>query len=128
MREEADVGDGGGTGLTAPLLPGGSGDAGADDSLIEKGLGSEGADDKRAPWAVTVATLLSLSLGWGLWLMPQGFARLGWLPAVRPASPVAVLPCRASAPLCPFVRFQDICARFWACCKCCASSPCFGLP
>ena len=83
MRDDADVGDGGGMGLTAPLLPGGSGDAGADDAPMEKGLGSEGADDKRAPWAVTVATLLSLSLGWGLWLMPQGFARLGWLPAVR---------------------------------------------
>ena len=96
-RGDADVTDGGGRGLTAPLLPGGSDDtgtddAGTDDSPIAKGFQGEDAADKRAPWAVTVATLLSLSLGWGLWLMPQGFARLGWLPAVRPPPPRHALP------------------------------------
>ena len=29
----------------------------------------------RATWGATVATLLSLQLGWGLWLMPHDFAR-----------------------------------------------------
>ena len=29
----------------------------------------------RASWGATVATLLSLQLGWGLWLMPHDFAR-----------------------------------------------------
>lgn len=29
----------------------------------------------RASWEATVATLLSLQLGWGLWLMPHDFAR-----------------------------------------------------
>jgi len=63
--------------LAAPLLP-----AGARDASDRAGAGGGGGDDKRAPWAATVAALLSLSLGWGLWLMPADFARLGWLPAV----------------------------------------------
>ena len=29
----------------------------------------------KASWAVTIATLLSLQLGWGLWLMPSDYAR-----------------------------------------------------
>ena len=62
--------------LAAPLLP-----AGARDASDRAGAGG-GGDDKRAPWAATVAALLSLSLGWGLWLMPADFARLGWLPAI----------------------------------------------
>lgn len=107
-RDDAGVGDGGGRGLTVPLLPGGSSDAGADDAPRGKGSGSEGADDKRAPWAVTAATLLSLSLGWGLWLMPQGFARLGWVPAVRPASPLCCCISCMCAPLCGGNQFvQD---------------------
>lgn len=63
--------------LAAPLLP-----AGARDASDRAGAGGGGGDDKRAPWAATVAALLSLSLGWGLWLMPADFARLGWLPAI----------------------------------------------
>ncbi|CAL5220298.1 g2283 [Coccomyxa viridis] len=42
------------------------------------------APDKRSrkgSWAITIATLLSLQLGWGLWLTPSDYARLGWIPA-----------------------------------------------
>jgi len=31
--------------------------------------------------STTIVTLLSLQLGWGLWLLPADFARLGWLGA-----------------------------------------------
>ena len=31
--------------------------------------------DRRASWPVTVVTLLSLQLGWGLWLLPADYAR-----------------------------------------------------
>lgn len=33
------------------------------------------ADKERAPWPVTLGTLLALQLGWGLWLMPNVYAR-----------------------------------------------------
>lgn len=45
-------------------------------------LGLEDKRTSRASWSVTVAMLLSLQLGWGLWLMPADFARLGWIPAM----------------------------------------------
>ncbi len=75
--DKEGVSAGGSDSLAAPLLP-----AGARDPSDRAGAGAGGGDDKRAPWAATVAALLSLSLGWGLWLMPADFARLGWLPAV----------------------------------------------
>jgi vesicular inhibitory amino acid transporter len=33
------------------------------------------AEKERAPWPVTLGTLLALQLGWGLWLMPAVYAR-----------------------------------------------------
>lgn len=48
------------------------------DSPCEAEVPLLGLDDKRtcrASWAVTVAMLLSLQLGWGLWLTPADFAR-----------------------------------------------------
>ncbi len=48
------------------------------DSVVEAEVPLLGLDDKRtsrASWPVTVAMLLSLQLGWGLWLMPADFAR-----------------------------------------------------
>ena len=36
----------------------------------------------RATFGQTVLTLLSLQLGWGLWLLPHSFAALGWAPAL----------------------------------------------
>ncbi len=30
---------------------------------------------ERAPWPVTLATLMALQLGWGLWLMPAVYAK-----------------------------------------------------
>eukprot|EP00877_Chromochloris_zofingiensis_P014032 jgi/Chrzof1/8883/Cz03g27260.t1 len=37
---------------------------------------------KRCNGYQTTAALLSLQLGWGLWLFPSDYARLGWLPAI----------------------------------------------
>ncbi len=34
----------------------------------------------------TTAALLTLQLGWGLWLLPCDFARLGWIPGFGEAS------------------------------------------
>lgn len=41
---------------------------------------------KRSTWAQTTTALLSLQLGWGLWLFPSGFARLGWIPSLGGSS------------------------------------------
>jgi amino acid permease len=38
-----------------------------------------------------VVTLLSLQLGWGLWLLPSDYARLGWVPASFTIAIVALL-------------------------------------
>lgn len=38
-----------------------------------------------------VVTLLSLQLGWGLWLLPSDYARLGWVPASVTIAIVAAL-------------------------------------
>ncbi|GAX75715.1 hypothetical protein CEUSTIGMA_g3158.t1 [Chlamydomonas eustigma] len=35
--------------------------------------------EKGAHWLQTTSALLALQLGWGLWLFPADFARLGWL-------------------------------------------------
>jgi hypothetical protein len=40
------------------------------------------ASSKKCTWQQTTAALLSLQLGWGLWLFPSDFARLGWIPAL----------------------------------------------
>ncbi|WIA40146.1 hypothetical protein OEZ86_013545 [Tetradesmus obliquus] len=36
----------------------------------------------RCSWQQTTTALLSLQLGWGLWLFPSAYARLGWIPAL----------------------------------------------
>lgn len=48
------------------------------ESQLEKAAsmsGSSGSEKERAPWPVTLGTLLALQLGWGLWLMPAVYAR-----------------------------------------------------
>ena len=39
----------------------------------------------------TIVTLLSLQLGWGLWLLPADFARLGWVGAGAAIAAVSLL-------------------------------------
>ncbi len=51
----------------------------------EEGTSALAPDKERAPWPVTLGTLLALQLGWGLWLMPAVYARRG--PACTPAIP-----------------------------------------
>ena len=41
--------------------------------------------------STTIVTLLSLQLGWGLWLLPADFARLGWLGAGITVAVVSLL-------------------------------------
>lgn len=41
--------------------------------------------------STTIVTLLSLQLGWGLWLLPADFARLGWLGAGTAVAVVSLL-------------------------------------
>jgi len=47
----------------------------------------------RASWGATVATLLSLQLGWGMWLMPHDFARSPFF-AYRLSPPPQFLPAK----------------------------------
>lgn len=60
------------TDVEEPLLGNGHGEA--------DGAGAHGErkDQKLCHWLQTTATLLTLQLGWGLWLFPADFARLGW--------------------------------------------------
>jgi solute carrier family 32 (vesicular inhibitory amino acid transporter) len=44
-----------------------------------------------ASFGATLATLLALQLGWGLWLMPAALARLGWVPGLAAIAGVAGL-------------------------------------
>ncbi|KAI8464358.1 MAG: transmembrane amino acid transporter protein-domain-containing protein [Monoraphidium minutum] len=48
------------------------------------GDGADEPDDKSRRCSVgdTLLALLSLQLGWGLWLMPHSFGQLGWLPGL----------------------------------------------
>lgn len=64
-----------------PLLRGSS------DDLLEK----DGHGQHRCSWQQTTAALLSLQLGWGLWLFPSSYARLGWVPALSITLLLAVL-------------------------------------
>ncbi|EIE25419.1 hypothetical protein COCSUDRAFT_46708 [Coccomyxa subellipsoidea C-169] len=52
------------------------------DGASEKVVSTSGSsgEKERAPWPVTLGTLLALQLGWGLWLMPAVYARMGWIP------------------------------------------------
>ncbi|WIA36420.1 hypothetical protein OEZ86_007730 [Tetradesmus obliquus] len=36
----------------------------------------------KCTWGQTTSALLSLQLGWGLWLFPAAYARLGWIPGI----------------------------------------------
>lgn len=53
------------------------GEPSCSNSPSEKGAStSSGSGEReRAPWPVTLGTLLALQLGWGLWLMPAVYAR-----------------------------------------------------
>lgn len=57
----------------------GSGDAGGGtpSSDWDKGGSAKGSD-----LTDTLLALLSLQLGWGLWLMPHSYGQLGWLPGL----------------------------------------------
>ena len=79
--------------LTGPLtMPGETGDrlanqCGPDGQVdLEEPLLVDAFDERQASkkctWQQTTAALLSLQLGWGLWLFPSDFARLGWIPAL----------------------------------------------
>lgn len=50
--------------------------------LSESGEGQMCTSHGKQHWLQTTVTLLALQLGWGLWLMPYDFARLGWIPGV----------------------------------------------
>lgn len=52
----------------------GSGGVGGSGSSADE-VASFATDKERAPWPVTLGTLLALQLGWGLWLMPAVYAR-----------------------------------------------------
>jgi hypothetical protein len=42
---------------------------------LEAGAPLMASGAERAPWPVTLATLMALQLGWGLWLMPAVYAK-----------------------------------------------------
>ena len=42
---------------------------------LEAGAPLMASGTERAPWPVTLATLMALQLGWGLWLMPAVYAK-----------------------------------------------------
>lgn len=42
---------------------------------LEAGAPLMASGSERAPWPVTLATLMALQLGWGLWLMPAVYAK-----------------------------------------------------
>lgn len=86
--------------------------AGAGAEVEEDGAAAAAADPERAAAAAhggnrssssrhhhhgaasvstTIVTLLSLQLGWGLWLLPADFARLGWLGAGITVAVVSLL-------------------------------------
>lgn len=46
---------------------------------------------KSSSWVATTTALLSLQLGWGLWLFPSSYARLGWIPALSVTVLLAVM-------------------------------------
>ena len=46
-------------------------------------------------WGLTIITVLAMQLGWGLWLIPYDFARLGWAGGVITVTIVAcACPCQ----------------------------------
>ncbi|MEW5297296.1 MAG: hypothetical protein WDW36_000513 [Sanguina aurantia] len=64
----------GGRTLEEPLLAAHNGEGSA--AALCPGQGHSG---HRSHWLQTVCTLLTLQLGWGLWLLPADFAHLGWV-------------------------------------------------
>lgn len=62
-------------------------------------LGDISGDRKEGTqWAMTVATLLSLQLGWGLWLMPSVYARCPYVLPV-PTRTLAARPMHTMHPV-----------------------------
>ena len=49
--------------------------------LLQPALTSHQAPAPKSHWLQTTAALLTLQLGWGLWLLPADFSNLGWAPA-----------------------------------------------
>jgi vesicular inhibitory amino acid transporter len=60
---------------TALTIGTSGGVGGSGSSADEAASFSSSSDKERAPWPVTLGTLLALQLGWGLWLMPAVYAR-----------------------------------------------------
>ena len=56
------------------------------EELVEPLLAPEKRSGKGS-WAITIATLLSLQLGWGLWLTPSDYARQVCLFSLNYAQP-----------------------------------------
>ena len=73
------------TPLLESCLQDASANGGNGEALLGTPNSSISPHKKSSAWQTT-ATLLSLQLGWGLWLLPSDFARLGWLPAAGKAS------------------------------------------
>jgi len=69
--------------LSAPRPSAGTRHAGPNELAGYADDGGEEGGPRRGGASVraVVLTLLSLQLGWGLWLLPADFARLGWVPA-----------------------------------------------
>ena len=77
-NDDVEVGGGGEASSAAPSTSSASASA----HLDECGGALPHAAAASASFAATLATLLALQLGWGLWLMPAALARLGWLPGL----------------------------------------------
>lgn len=99
MANVEDLEDGG---LRSPLLAKPSyqqnGTCGSPTASSASGASDEGSLPEEVPpafsgskqhghagtchWLQTTTALLTLQLGWGLWLFPSDFARLGWIPGL----------------------------------------------
>lgn len=53
-----------------------------EDAFAHSHSHQKGTGTTRCSWPQTTTALLSLQLGWGLWLFPSAYARLGWIPAL----------------------------------------------
>ncbi|KAF8063001.1 AVT1D [Scenedesmus sp. PABB004] len=53
-----------------------------DEARVRSFVAHKRTDHKQSAWYQTTTALLSLQLGWGLWLFPHSFARLGWIPSL----------------------------------------------
>ena len=81
--------------------------------LLQPALTSHQAPAPKSHWLQTTAALLTLQLGWGLWLLPADFSNLGWAPATGVHLPAAAA-AAAAAQLC-LLTLPLLCC----CCCCC---------